>query len=122
MDRSSGKGEYIHICSWCGGFFYTDQWYIGAYPMCPACHADEREAARQDPCREFASDTAGRLAAKEAAEAERERQDREYAANPPKVVVTTAKGMRVERRGVVPAGANAGRGSAAVPDGTGGFS
>lgn len=122
MGRSSGDGEYIHICSRCGGYFYTDEWYIGAYPLCPVCRADELEVDRLAPRREFAADTAERLAAKEAADAERERQDREYEANPPKVVVTVAKGMRVERRGVVPAGANAGRGSSAVLDGTGGFS
>ena len=122
MACRSGVGRYFHVCSWCGRGFYTDQWYIGAYPRCPVCRADEREAARLAPFRGPADDTFERLAAKKTAEAERERLDREYEANPPKIVVKVANGVRVERRGVVPAGANAGRSPAAASDGTSGFS
>lgn len=122
MACRSSVGKYLHICSWCGGDFYTDQWYIGAYPRCPVCGADEREAVGLAPPGVSTTDTAGRLVAKQAAEAARERRDREYEANPPKVVVTVANGVRVERRGVVPAGANAGRGLAPASDGTSGFS
>lgn len=92
-------GEYLHLCSRCGAEFYSADWYLGGNCHCPKC---KEEWQQEYP------DDALRMAENAAARKLREQRDREYDKNPPKTTVTVENGARVERRGTMPIGANAG--------------
>lgn len=84
--------EFTHICWRCGAWF-TNEVYAGG--ICKDCE----EATKSDAF----------LESKARAEAleRREIRDREYAMNAPKTTIYEENGVRIERYGVIPAGANA---------------
>lgn len=85
--------EFTHICWRCGAWFTNNEMYAGG--ICKDCE----EATKSEACME----------AKARAEAlkRREIRDREYAMHAPKTTVYEENGVRIERYGVIPAGANA---------------
>lgn len=84
--------EFTHICRRCGAWF-ANEVYAGG--LCKDC----KEATKSEAC----------LGAKARAEAlkRREIRDREYAMHAPKTTMYEENGVRIERYGVIPAGANA---------------
>lgn len=84
--------EFTHICWRCGAWF-TNKVYAGG--ICKDC--------------EEATKSEAYLEAKARAEAleRREIRDREYAMHAPKTTISEENGVRIERYGVIPAGANA---------------
>ena len=85
---------FTHICWRCGAWF-TSKMYVGG--ICKDC--------------EEATKSGAFLEAKARAEAEalkrREIRDREYAMHAPKTTIYEENGIRIERYGVIPSGANA---------------